>query len=471
NVMFVGSDGGLNYTTNAGSFQPFFGTRNLGYNVTQFYSCDVRDYSGIFVGGTQDNGNYLVDFTGNTTKTGVEIKGGDGGDVQVSKSNPNAIFAEYVNGSVVRSSNNGQSFNYFFDTYIDADPSTSAQYGYPDDGAAFIAPILLWENVSADSNLNEYSKFYIGTGSGVWMTKQGLNFSVTPKWFKVGVTSGVVISMAVTPDGKTLFAGTENGNLYRIDGLDTTYVRDTTGAFSPADVGITTTLIHQFGRFVTGVTVDKSDANHLVVTLGNYGNTDYVYESTDALSAAAFSNITGSGLPKMPVYCSAIDPTNPNTIIIGTELGIWATENGGANWAEQNNSMARVPVTKLRQGPVGNFQNVLYAATYGNGVLRTFGNAVLSTHEPEAKSTAIKVFPNPASDDLNFIAQFSLGNTEIIANLIDMSGRIVKSENYGKHSLGVYTFKINVADVNTGNYLLQVIQEGKQSVSKVVVLR
>ncbi len=472
-MMFVGSDGGLNMTTNANDFQPYFGTRNLGYNVTQFYSCDVREYSGIYVAGAQDNGNYLVDFTGNTTKTGVEIKSGDGGDVQVSKVNPLAIFAEYVNGSIKRSSNNGQSFQEFFDSHIDADPSTSAQHGYPDDGAAFISPMLLWEDVANQSNLNEYSKYYLGTNSGVWMTKQAMNFSITPAWFKVGVTTGgSVISLAVTPDGTSVFAGTEGGNVYRIDGLNTTYVYDSTTGFSPDSVGITTTLIHSFGgRYVTGISVDKSNANHIVVVLGNYGNTDYVYESNDALTTASFTNITGSGFPKMPVYCSAIDPTNPNIILIGTDLGIWATENGGSTWSEQNNSIGRVPVTKLRQLPVGNYLNAIYASTYGNGVWRTFSNSAVSVNEPKNSTSELKIYPNPASDEFSFVSQFSWGNTEVTANLIDINGKIVRSINYGKYSIGTYTFKINTSDLASGNYLLQVISGSKQSVSKVVIAK
>ncbi len=470
-IMFIGSDGGFSMTTNSSAVQPAFGTRNLGFNCTQFYSFDVRENSGIFVAGAQDNGNFRVDYTGNTTKTGVEIKGGDGGDVQVSKVNPNAIFAEYVNGSVERSLNNGQSFSDFFDAHIDNVDEEPGGNKYPDEGAAFIAPILLHEDVANSSNLNQYSKFFLGTFNGVWMTQQAMNFSVVPAWYKVGTgISGVAISLAITPDGKSVFAGTENGRLYRIDGLDTTYAYDTLNHFFPSNVGITTTLIHTFtGRFITGISVDKINGDHVVVALGNYGNTDYVYESTDATSAAAFTNITGN-LPKMPVYCSAIDPTNANTIVIGTELGIWASENGGTTWVEENNTMARVPVTKLRQLPVGNYLNALYASTYGNGVWRTFSNSAVSTEEPKSNSNeGFKIFPNPTSNEINFLTNLSWGSTNVQASLYDVNGRLVKTINYGKLPVGVFALKMNISDVANGNYLIQVISGSNQSVSKVIV--
>ena len=466
-IMFVGSDGGFSMTTNATADQPYFGTRNLGFNTVQFYSLDVRENSGVFVGGSQDNGNFRVDFTGNTTKTGVEIKGGDGGDVQVSKVNPNAIFAEYVNGSVERSLNNGQSFADFFDAHIDNVDEEPGGSRYPDEGAAFIAPILLYENISM-TDINKYSKFFLGTNNGVWMTQQAMNFSVVPSWFKISSgISGVVISLAVTSNGNSLFVGTESGNVYRIDGMDTTFAYDANDNF--ISNGITTTLIENFsGRFISGISVDKNNDDHVVVSLGNYGNTSYVYESNDATSAATFTSITGN-LPKMPVYCSAIDPVDPNTIIIGTELGIWATENGGTTWNEENNTMARVPVTKLRQVPVGNYLNVLYASTYGTGVWRTFSNSAVSVQEPSIMSSDFKIYPNPASDEIFFITQLSWGNTNVHANLLDVKGGIVKSVDYGNLPFGISNLNFKLSDVASGNYFLQVIAGSKQAVSKVVV--
>ena len=469
-IMFVGSDGGFSMTTNADDMQPYFGTRNLGFNTVQFYSCDARDYSGVIVAGAQDNGNFRMDFTGNTPQTGVEIKSGDGGDVQVSKVNPLAVFAEYVNGSVERSSNNGQSFLGFFDAHIDAGPSGTPD-GEPDEGAAFIAPILLYEDLANQGNANTYSKFFLGTNGNVWMTQQALNYSVTPAWFKINSTAlGVVISLAVTPDGKTLFAGSEAGNVWRIDGLDTTYVYDTSGVFTASGVGLTTTLIHSFGRFVTGITVDKSNANHIVVTLGNYGNNDFVYESTDALTGAAFTSITGN-LPTMPAYCAAIDPTDANVIVVGTELGVWGTENGGSTWTEQNNTMARVPVTKIRQVKVGNYDNVLHISTYGNGVWRSFSNAVLSTKELTLKTNSIKVYPNPSSGELNFVVSVDWGSENISARLMDATGRIVQSVDYGRFPTGVYPMKIETGNAASGNYILQVISGGTVFTSKVVIVK
>lgn len=64
---------------------------------------------------------------------------------------------------------------WIFDTHIDAGPSGTPD-GEPDDGAAFIAPMLLYENLNADTAINFYSKFFLGTYNGVWMTQQAINF-------------------------------------------------------------------------------------------------------------------------------------------------------------------------------------------------------------------------------------------------------------------------------------------------------
>ena len=55
---------------------------------------------------------------------------------------------------------------------------------------------------------------------------------------------------------------------------------------------------------------------------------------------------------------------------------------------------------------MGNYLNAIYASTYGNGVWRTFSNSAVSIQDEKTNSVSdMKVFPNPASDEINFISQ------------------------------------------------------------------
>jgi photosystem II stability/assembly factor-like uncharacterized protein len=102
NRMYITSDGGIGRTDNAQSEQPDFFTYNRDYGTTQFYGIAVSS-QGQIIGGTQDNGTWLIDprTPGISQRDGLSIRGGDGFDCDVSDLFPFA-FATSQFGSVGR---------------------------------------------------------------------------------------------------------------------------------------------------------------------------------------------------------------------------------------------------------------------------------------------------------------------------------------------------------------------------------
>lgn len=91
-----------------------------------------------------------------------------------------------------------------------------------------------------------------------------------------------------------------------------------------------------------------------------------IYKSTDM--GNTWQDKT-SNLPKtLPVSAIFIDPDNTNTIIIGTDLGCYRSDDDGASWYQFNNGFANVVVTDLAYFPAG---RKLRAATYGRGMWET----------------------------------------------------------------------------------------------------
>ena len=119
-----------------------------------------------------------------------------------------------------------------------------------------------------------------------------------------------------------------------------------------------TSNLSVFNRTITSLAIDDANSDRAVISLGNYGNTNYVY-ITNNLSAASptWTSIQGA-LPKFPVYHALISEDDPNVIILGTEFGVWATNNGSAatpTWTENvtgvktDMPMPRVPVFEIIQ--------------------------------------------------------------------------------------------------------------------------
>jgi hypothetical protein len=502
--MYVMSDGGINYTQNIKASEVVWATRNNGFITTQAYGVTAKNYSGAIIFGFQDNGTWINDFNGNTPKWSRNIAGGDGGDVAVSTLNPNVIFAEnpisYSGGfgsQILRSSNNGNSFGNFYDCNIDKSGGGGTGCSgddIPDEGIPFIAQFDYWENIF-DNNTANNSRFFLATSKNVWMTNGALNSITTPTWFKLNkvvmaATGAELTAIEVSKDGKNVFVGTNAGNIYRISGIDSVqnyqYTFDngsTVATFSPDSFGITTTLIKNYtGRFVTGIEVDENDANHIVVTLGNYANSSYVYECNDALSTGSptFTDIatSGSGLPRMPTYCAIIDVANANHIIVGTEVGVYSTANGGNTWTIEDNGFPNVPVFKmyrhkLLQADGNQYDNVIVAATYGRGIFRTRTLQVPDSDESIAKKNnkgSMSIYPNPTSNDFTINTILPVA-TDITINIYSITGKLVSTIVEKNKLPGTQNISVNTSTLANGSYIVQVTGKNINTSSKLAIIK
>lgn len=459
-VIYIGSDGGVAKSIDGGKS---YHTINKRYNVTQFYSVAYTTSGEVF-GGTQDNGTQFIDYMGSTSQQSDRIYGGDGGYSQASRINPNVFFTEYVHGEILRSAEKGKGFAGFYDRNIKPE-----SVGFDPDFSLFITPFELWEK----SGLNADTSFFVGLKNSVWVTKKALDFTITPKWYKIASGTGPVQCLAPSKDGKQLFAGTRTGELVRIDNIDhvnnsldtNTYYRSGI-RLSRSDltqpeqngIGISSSVIATFGitgaeRVVTSISVDQSDANHVIVTLGNYGVPDHVYESTNALSANPVFTSIQANLPAVPVYSSLIDVNDPLRIILGTETGTFASFNGGKTWSEANKGMARVPVFMIRQNPSN---GSIYLATHGRGL---FYSDSFVTGIKEKKSdnlSTVTVFPNPAADFIKLSLE----------DIYERSGLVIYNLNgqkvYENRSLtSDKEMIVSVKDFLPGAYILSLSKDGR----------
>jgi hypothetical protein len=74
---------------------------------------------------------------------------------------------------------------------------------------------------------------------------------------------------------------------------------------------------------------------------------------------------SGINIPDVPVNAIVVDPANSNILYAGTDIGVYQSTNGGANWNPYGAGLPRVTVFDLAfQAGTG----VLRAATHGRGI-------------------------------------------------------------------------------------------------------
>ncbi|MEI8201659.1 MAG: T9SS type A sorting domain-containing protein [Bacteroidota bacterium] len=343
------------------------------------------------------------------------------------------------------------------------------------------------------------AKLFLGIQGGVLMTRKALDFSKTPVWMQICkfYNNDVVQSLAYTRDGNTLFVGTQGGTIYRISNISAS-IDSLNSDFTSSGCVITKDSLGNFGRPITSVSVDPNDANRVTLTLGSYGNyTSWIYLSENATAANPTFAAKQGNLPQMPVYASLIVLNHPNEVIIGTEYGmfatsdisvanpVWTIENGGQfsdkvpvfMITQQTNNFPFKTVTTL--DPSGNPVTTTFAGTsnYGTIYIASHGRGIFACKKylgiSKYQSTAdemptLKVYPNPVSDfaNINFTIPQS-GN--VMINIYDLSGRIVKSQDMGHQAKGTNKYTLDCTGFQNGTYIVQMISGAKKVSGKFIV--
>ncbi len=537
-IVYVGSDGGIHRSLNRGiTWQ----TLNKNFNVTQFYGIGFSPTNEV-IGGTQDNGTLYLDpdqiISGGTQYPYAEVTGGDGGYADISQLNPNVVFSTIYYGQLFRSEERGAAETAF--PFYNVRLSIAVAPGNPASGNNFITPIALWEsfndenskdtidigflsdvesgtdlliasetaddlymNYTTDQNYSEgdsikavdiyQAALAVGFNGSVWGTRDPVNFKVAPNWVPVAQSIGNVETLNWSEDGNHLYIANQNGELFRVSNFNNAYtdslmdVQDTTACV------LTKARIARFsGHFITGIAIDPNNADNVLVTLGEYGNSDYVFYSTEATTATetsglgTFSSKQGD-LPQMPTYTGLIIWEDGNKVLVGTEYGIWGTDNISAanpSWTDENNGADYVPVYMLRQQthPNGWIDETnrdsgirnhghIWAGTHGRGIFKTTDFQGPVGIKPDAEITSeslLELYPNPSTDFANI--NFSLNNpANVSIYVFDMQGRIVKHMKLDQLNAGNHHHEFSVQNLKAGIYVVKLDAGEYQKLSKIVV--
>jgi photosystem II stability/assembly factor-like uncharacterized protein len=154
-----------------------------------------------------------------------------------------------------------------------------------------------------------------------------------------------------------LYAGTDDGNVW-ITRNDGGSWQNLTGRFPGVPAR----------TYVSRIEPSAHDSATVFVTFDNHRRGDftpYVYVSNDF--GASFRSIANN-LPRGGinfVHVIRQDPINPNLLFVGTDVGLYTSVNGGANWQPFMTGLPTTPVHDLKIHPR---DRELIAGTHGRGI-------------------------------------------------------------------------------------------------------
>jgi hypothetical protein len=342
----------------------------------------------------------------------------------------------------------------------------------------------------------------MGNSNGVYMTRNALRFSTEMAWFKIGDGLGNIASMEFTKDGNTLFLGTFDGRLYRYTGFNTAYsptgiisgatdpetdithdtIVDLNGNLHPTELE----LIKDFGSSsITGIASGPiDDPSYLVITQGSYSAVGRVQRTTNALgvepdfTALAFPGSDGEGAAEngIPCYSVIVDRDDINIIVVGTEFGVYATEDGGGTWANVSGVFGNVPVYDMQQ----NWRTwnegckrpgEIYIGTHGRGIWSTdvFLNMPdeNSSADKDKFTSNLKLYPNPLKEAGTVTFDLAV-KEDVTLQIFNLNGQIVSEVLSKDLQAGKNQIAFNTDNLAKGTYVLRLNSNSMSETTKFI---
>jgi len=457
-----GNDGGFAYSRNSGKTW-IEGDAFPGFNTSQFYDATKRPGFPMYLGGTQDNGNW-VSYNNANSRRGWRYIGplADGFDV-VWKGNDSLIFSTQFN-DIYRSLDGGANWAES-GNIADFEGQFMTSIGWtPESGDAVFS-------ISPDPAVGLLRSLDFGDS---W---NAIKPSEPDAWLSNRSTGRVRVSLAdpsVVWAGYRLRSTNGRGRLFvsenALNPFPGEHVQDpvkfrpvNSPSFAPRSI-LTGLATHPFSRATAYVTFSVSCQPKLLRTedMGQTWKDLSGFAETEGCQSS-------NGFPNAKVWDVEVFPEVPRIIWAGTDMGIFESRDHGQTWAYADNGLPAVSVWRIR---IVDGEVVL--ATHGRGVWSLDINQVQTSLENVLADvpTSFELldnYPNPFNPSTTIGFKLAT-DSHIQVSVFDVLGRKVATLTDQPYSSGTHEITWDASAVSSGQYIYRMEADGKLIGAKSMVL-
>ena len=418
-LIVNGNDGGLAISKNSGVT---FNQLPNNYITTQFYGVAKKPGANEFIGGMQDNGTWRSQAGQNATSASHYLFqiGGDGFECVWSSADGNKIIGSVYYNSFYRTTNGGVSWS-------------SASSGITSEDGPFISRLSTHRNTPDNLYALGASGIYKSTNFGSSWT----NKPIATGWLGASgtaVTSQHHVEVSIANEnilwagaamaesaGWRIFVSTNQGETF-------TAVPDFTGADMSGYIsGIAT---HPFEDSTAYILFSYAKEPKVLRTK-NLGQT------WEDITGFVGNTSSSNGFPDVVTHSLVVLPNDPSTIWVGTDIGLFESNDDGATWHYADNGIPAVSVYDMFVQ-----DDKVVVATHGRGIWT-------------ASITELKYIPEVSG---SYLGQKTISANVKFIEAVDSVKLFVN---------GIYANKLTTVIAGTNNITTNITEPGTYTLSAI----
>ncbi len=314
------------------------------YLTTQFYGVSKNPEANEYIGGMQDNGTWQSQAGEDASSSSQYLFriGGDGFECLWNAKDPQRLLGSVYNNAIYKSSNGGASWSSVSGIFLNDGP--------------FIT------HISA-SKANPDVVFAVGK-YGVYKSEDfGANWRSRPisnNWIisDIGITSAHNVEVSLA-NGNIVWAGAAMTDNYNIQ-LST----DEGESFKP----VSNYTEVDMNVYISGIATHPTQDSTAYILFSGKGmpkviRTTDLGQTWEDISGFGTNSESSNGFPDVVVHSLLVMPHDLNTIWVGTDIGLFESNDNGQSWHIADNGLPAVSVYDMQITG-----NQVVVATHGRGI-------------------------------------------------------------------------------------------------------